>query len=399
MLHRYTSLMTYMGSVLTMRRSSRVQWTAFVFMLFVSLTGTQAFAQTRWLSPVSGGEAYISGRGWQDELSTSYYRLPDRFRSQVRQSLWNLSMNASGLYVDFFTSAADITVKYTVMEPKSLNNVGMMAKSGVDLYRRNGDGWLFCSCFGSFDFGSQVTDTIVYHYRALSTPSGGATYRLYLPLYNTVSSLKIGVPEDDTFRFVSPDTRAPIVVYGTSIVQGASASRPGMSWVNQVQRSLDIPVYNLGFSGNGCLDDALFHAMGEVTNARLFIIDCMPNMDSPDRADSIAPRLECGVRWLHAKSSAPILLVEHDGYSNETTQMGLSAKVSNANAKLRQAYNSLVAKGVTGLHYMTKAELGLCRDDECQVDGVHATDLGMRLYAQAYLQKIRQLLHLSLIEE
>lgn len=49
-------------------------------------------------------------------------------------------------------------------------------------------------------------------------------------------------------------TDHPIVLYGTSIAQGACASRPGMAWGNIVSRSLEIPLINLGFSGNGKLE-------------------------------------------------------------------------------------------------------------------------------------------------
>ena len=39
-----------------------------------------------------------------------------------------------------------------------------------------------------------------------------------------------------------------------------------------------------------------------------------------------------------------------------------------------------------GLYYLTFDELGLSMDS--QVDGVHATDLGMQQYADAYYRKI-----------
>ena len=55
------------------------------------------------------------------------------------------------------------------------------------------------------------------------------------------------------FEWIPVSTELPIVLYGTSIAQGACASRPAMAWGNIVQRSLDYPLINLGFSGNGKL--------------------------------------------------------------------------------------------------------------------------------------------------
>lgn len=216
-----------------------------------------------------------------------------------------------------------------------------------------------------------------------------ATFRLYLPLYNTVSSLQIGIPANKHLTFTPINSSNPIVVYGTSIAQGASASRPGMSWSNILQRKLDIPVFNLGFSGNGRLEPEVFRIMGELTNARLFIIDCIPNMDSPERVDSIYPRIIAGVHYLRSKTLAPILLTEHCGYTNSLTQKGLREQVLKANSQLYKAYMELKRQGIKNLEYLTANEIGIINDNDSQIDGVHATDIGMRLYANAYINKIR----------
>ncbi|WP_394803695.1 SGNH/GDSL hydrolase family protein [Niabella hibiscisoli] len=66
-------------------------------------------------------------------------------------------------------------------------------------------------------------------------------------------------------------------MYGTSIMQGACASRPGLAWTNILGRRLDAPLVNLGFSGNGRLEPELAHLLTEL-DARLFVLDCQPNL-------------------------------------------------------------------------------------------------------------------------
>lgn len=123
--------------------------------------------------------------------------------------------------------------------------------SGIDLYATDNNGqerW----CAGNYSMG----DTIVYNFRGLSyaAKSGnGFEYQLFLPLYNSVSWMEIGVPADASFRFLPVSQEKPLVIYGTSIAQGACASRPGMAWGNILNRKLGHPVINLGFSGNGKL--------------------------------------------------------------------------------------------------------------------------------------------------
>ena len=102
--------------------------------------------------------------------------------------------------------------------------------SGIDLYATDNNGqerW----CAGNYSMG----DTIVYNFRGLSyaAKSGnGFEYQLFLPLYNSVSWMEIGVPADASFRFLPVSQEKPLVIYGTSIAQGACASRPGMAWGN-----------------------------------------------------------------------------------------------------------------------------------------------------------------------
>ena len=57
-------------------------------------------------------------------------------------------------------------------------------------------------------------------------------FMLYLPLYDGIDKLEIGIDpgaEIVASELNSPDRENPIVMYGTSILQGASASRPGMT--------------------------------------------------------------------------------------------------------------------------------------------------------------------------
>ncbi|WP_052045993.1 SGNH/GDSL hydrolase N-terminal domain-containing protein [Hoylesella timonensis] len=76
------------------------------------------YAQTVWYHPQEQKDMPISGRGWGNETGKTYHRFPIRFKKEVRETLWNLSENSSGLYIDFTTDATDIAVKYTVTCPK-----------------------------------------------------------------------------------------------------------------------------------------------------------------------------------------------------------------------------------------------------------------------------------------
>lgn len=342
-------------------------------------------AQTAWYNPVADSLLPVQGRAWNAEIGKVYQRLPQRAQQLVRKPVWDLSLQTAGLYVKFYTNAPQIQVKYQVTGGFSMPHMPATGVSGVDLYTMDCNGQQYW-CAGNYQFG----DTVRYTYHDLTyrnTHDKGNEFTLYLPLYNGVKSLQIGVPEGSRFDFVRPSAEKPVVIYGTSIAQGACASRPGMAWTNILQRQLDMPVVNLGFSGNGQLDEDFFKLLSEI-DAAMYVIDCMPNMTN-DRAALIRPRLEKGIRLLRSKSKAPILLVEHDGYMGFYASDKKGEDFRKTNEELRAVYESMKDEA-GGLYYLTFDELGLSMDS--QVDGVHATDLGMQQYADAYYRKITDIL-------
>src|SRR5207302_3034245 len=95
--------------------------------------------------------------------------------------------------------------------------------SGLDLYARDAAGawrWLGVGIPRQAEKSTAVL--------ARGLPAAGLReFLLYLPLYNGVSSVEIGVPEGSKLEkaLPRPAYRKPIVFYGTSITQGGCASR------------------------------------------------------------------------------------------------------------------------------------------------------------------------------
>ena len=56
----------------------------------------------------------------------------------------------------------------------------------------------------------------------------------------------------------------------------------------------------------------------------------------------------------------------------------------------RRAYDTLVARGVTRLYYLSHDELAFTQ--ESMIEGIHPNDIGMRQYADAYIRKIYEIL-------
>ncbi len=359
-------------------------------LLFCCLSFLPATAQWKWHNPMDAGFPVVQNQGFTREIGTSYTRLPDRAKGAVREPVWNLSRHSAGLALHFYSDAPQIKIRYTVTGNLSMPHMPATGVSGVDLYSINSDGeWRFC--FGGYSFG----DTITYTYNNIGEDlyhKKGFEYRLFLPLYNGVKWLEIGTPEEAKLEFIPLSPEKPIVLYGTSIAHGACASRPAMAWSTILQRSLDYPLINLGFSGNGKLEKEMLQFINE-TDARLYILDCMPNLTNQNEEEVTALTV-AAVKQLREKHDTPILLIEHGGYSNMYTDSAQHKAITKVNRASRKAYEQILSDGIKNIHYLSREELDIPADG--WVDYVHPSDLGMQRQAEVVERKVREILHIPL---
>ena len=363
----------------------------FLILIFIATT-THSFSQQSktyktWI-PALDTLQVVEGQAWSKEVKSFYDRLPARAEKTVRNEVWELSQNSAGLSLRFRSNANEIIVKYVVSEELQFPHMPATGVSGVDLYAKNSDGkWLWCA--GRFSFG----DTIVYRYKGMLSKDeyeNPFDYTLYLPLYNSVKWLEINVPDSSLFTPLPARKEKPILVYGTSIAQGGCATRPGLAWTNILSRKLDRPIINLGFSGNGRLEKELIDLITEV-DAKLYVLDCLPNL-SPENIGELKKKMVESVKELKSKRpDIPVLLTDHDGYTDEEINPASKEETRILNTVQKQEFDSLATAGTKDIYLLTKNEIG--QNIETMVDGTHPNDIGMMRYANAYEKKIRAIIH------
>nr|WP_295935102.1 SGNH/GDSL hydrolase family protein [uncultured Dyadobacter sp.] len=376
---------------------SKLLLSAWLCLLFVVELSAQTTAYT-WWNPQSAPFAVIEGQAWPKELKNPYDRLPARAEKDVRKEVWGLSNQSAGLMIRFRANASEIRIRYTVGGKHALPHMPATGVSGVDLYAVSSDGdWRWCA--GKYAFG----DTITYDFRNLAPNDSyhkhGREYRLFLPLYNSVKWLEIGTPAGTEFTPLPVRPDKPIVIYGTSIAQGACASRPGMAWTSILGRKMDRPLINLGFSGNGRLETEVVDLIGEI-DAKVYVLDCLPNLTiRPDSklgltAEEVKKRVINTVTALRQKRpEIPIALAEHAGYAEEDINPQSKHYYAEINGVLKDAFATLKSQGFQNLYLIPKADFG--QTYESTVDGTHQTDLGMLQYADGYEKHLRMILHES----
>lgn len=329
----------------------------------------------------------IEGKGWTD--TEKYYdRLPAKAKGVVRDPVWGLSRDSAGMCLRFASDANTIAVRWSVTsETLAMPHMPATGVSGLDLYVADDTNGRRIWRWIANGRPQKVANEDVL---ASGIPEGVHEYLLYLPLYNGTESVELGIPPSATLTKgpARPASKVkPVVFYGTSIVHGGCASRPGMAHPEIVGRMLDRPVINLGFSGNGTLDPEMGTLLAEL-DAAVYVIDCAPNL-GPDK---ISERTEPFVKVLRAaKPETPIVLVENICYQAGYFLPGTKKSYTDKNEALKAAYEKLLADGVTGLTYVACDNL-LGTDGEGTVDGTHPNDLGFQRFAEALTPELRKLL-------
>ena len=227
------------------------------------------------------GLKYFDGSGFivrgKYHHEQNYNRLPAKFENIVRPELWELSKNSAGISIWFTTNSPILSVKWELMNNKCPASMNRIAANGLDLY---------CFLNGNWQYAGSAVPTGFRNECLLVSEmdSSDKMFMLNLPLCDGVKNLQVGI--DQRFKISSPvkseadKGNKPIVIYGTSITQGGSASRPGMTYPSILSRKLNTEIINLGFRANGMFEESVGQVLCDI-DAELYVIDCVPN-SSPE---------------------------------------------------------------------------------------------------------------------
>ena len=208
-------------------------------------------------------------------------------------------------------------------------------------------------------------------------------YTLYLPLYSGVKSLEIGIEPGSILEAPLPQTiDKPIVFYGSSVTQGACASRPGNNFATMLCRAVDAPQVNIGLSGSATGQLALARAIAELDPA-VFVYDY--DYNAPD-ANFLARTHE--PFFLEFRKYAPdvpvIMLSKCTMTSPERT------------AIIKKTYDNAVARGDQNVCFIDGKELfGDVGQIYARVDPYHPNDLGFYMMFQRILPALEEALAIN----
>jgi len=299
-------------------------------------------------------------------------RLPKKMKNKFRPVLWKLGTQPSGGRIRFKTNSKTIAIVAKSSSFVSYHMTSIM-KNGLDIYVNNiysGSAWP--------DSNGEIKKKFKLEDKQIKNIT------IYLPLYASIKIEKLYVEKSAVIRKANDLLKiAPIIYYGSSITQGASASNSGLSYEAIISRKTKIDFINFGFSGNGLGDIEIAELIGSLDSS-LIILDYWANPTSLQYKKNL-PQFVDAIR--KKRKNVPILIITPFYSIDLQNQQTDKKKIVSSFILHRKKSGDKHIYMVDGTKMLSKEDaFGL-------IDGLHLNSLGFWFTANALEPEILKIIN------
>ena len=319
-----------------------------------------------------------------------YHRIPDGVAAATNDGVKWLNYHTSGGRVRFKTSSPHLAIKVKLSGVGLMPHMTLVGTAGLDVYLGGYEGYpggyryhASCMTEGGNDAAIKMTNNHGYTNMVWLPTEGMKDVLLNLPLYGGIDELWIGLSPDATVEAADPyRDLLPTVYYGSSITQGACASRAGNTYPNILSRKFNFDYLNLGFAGACKAEDAIIDYLCQLP-MQMLVFDYDHNSPSPEYLrQTHLPALR---KLRKAHPDIPMVLLSkpniHTGREQAIERMRI----------VEESYEALQKESNAPVHFVNGQEIyESCDSEMMTIDGTHPTDLGFYCMAKA-LAKVFQL--------
>lgn len=324
----------------------------------------------------------IHGLIYPENENDVFHRLPYELVDDISESIQILNKHTAGGRVRFATDSDYIAIRIEYEEVANGSNMSPTANSGLDLFVEK-DGVQILS--GVFSVPYNVTKEGFFSEKFIDG-DGIKNFTLNLPSYNGFKKLYI-ILSDKAKVLPSKDydLSLPIIYYGSSITQGACASRPGNSYENIISRRLDCDYINLGFSGNALGEESVAEYIAN-QKMSVFVYDYDHNAPSPEHLEKTHERMFKIIR--EKNPDLPIVCITRPVYYKDIENAKIRRKIIKATVDNAISRNDKNVYFIDGKSFGEEAGLGY----EIFADECHPNDLGFFYMANVIERVLRKIL-------
>ena len=309
-----------------------------------------------------------------------FRRMPDDVAAATNNGVKRNARHTAGGRVRFTTDSRRIALRVSMPYVTKYSHMALTGSSSFDIYEDTDIGSRYVGVYkpaADITTGFEMTFTLPdRRVRSLT---------LNFPLYSPVSSVEIGLDADSVLSEGKKytGTHLPVVFYGSSIPQGACASRPGLAYQAVISRRLDVDFINLGFSGNARAELPIVEYMASLPMSA-FVSDYDHNAPTVEHLANTHCRMYQIIR--EKNPTIPYIMLSRPDFASHAE--GDSEKRRRV---IEDTFRYARSQGDTRVWYIDGE--GIYRGaeiDACTVDLDHPTDLGFMKMADAIGRILRR---------
>ena len=328
--------------------------------------------------------APFSLHGFYDPYNTEFYRrLPPDVAAATSEGVDLLSRESAGGRVRFSTNSPYIAIRAKFRVVGRSSHLTLISTAGFDLYLDGEFGSRFIKEF-------RMPYDMVDSYEQIVYLDGEQlrTYTVNFPVHSVVESLEIGLKPDALLAEASPYRDIePVLFYGSSIVHGTAATRPGLTYPAILSRNLNLDYRNIGFSGMAKGERAISEWMATLPMS-VFVCDYDHNAPTVEHLASTHYPLYETIR--EKNPDVPYIMVTRPDYwTLPIEQEGILRRRDTIMA----SYLKARATGDKNVYFIDGLGFNVSPSQyETTVDSVHPNDMGFVRMAEGIGTVVRHIL-------
>ncbi len=300
-----------------------------------------------------------------DEDVPCFKRMPDAAARAVSDSVREFSRNTAGGRLRFVTDSPEIHIRAVMPFIRRMPKFTFSGSAGFDLYTDDRYAGTFMPPLDMQDGYSA----------ALFLPTQGEhTVTIHFPLYSNVAQLSVGLRHGAAVKpCAGYRYSVPVVYYGSSITQGACASRPGNAYENIISREWDCDHVNLGFNGSARGEQVVADYIASLTMSA-FVFDYDHNAPDPEHLQRTHRPMFERIRKQHP--GLPVIMVSRPN-------VHLSAEEIRRREIIESTCRQAVEQGDRNVYFIDGSRImERFGGDSGTVDNCHPNDLGFMCMAK-----------------
>ncbi len=320
---------------------------------------------------------------YEPETEPFFHRMPFDVAEATSEAVAKLQQESAGGRVRFSTDSPYIAIRAKFRVVGRSSHIPLVSTSGFDLYI---DGEFGSRLVREFRMPYDMTDS--YEQILQLDKAVMRSFTIHMPVHAVVETLEVGLKPDAEIKEATPyrDIK-PVTFYGSSIVHGTAASRPGNIYPSIISRDLNIDHRNLGFSGNAKGESAIAKWMATLPMS-VFVCDYDHNAPTVEHLEATHYPMYEIIR--EKNPDVPYIMITRPNgwyrFGNFDDIMNRRDVVMSSYLKARQNGDKNVWF-IDGMSFFADY-----RQNEYVLDGVHPQDAGFIRMAEGIGSVIRNIL-------